>query len=250
MTLHKKNGMWISDWANKESDDDQGCENRQMEQIQKAFDLINKMEKQGWKEIGFSGYGYQNVGLTKAKKILKEHSSQIKKAFKAHDDDIKKKWGQKKVKMWNTHLAYRLFQVSDGFLMDYDLKTLSTGELGGCAALMNKGNEYRLIFTDGSNDDESGFWSKPVTQIAFKSTVSKPKAKAPARKPKPAAKKTKPKATTRKSPTISATKRKIGTRMRGNDGFMWEVKKNKNGVHRWVRDSKSIKRAEDYWYWK
>ena len=37
---------------------------------------------------------------------------------------------------------------------------------------------------------------------------------------------------------------------RGNDGFMWEVKKNKNGVHRWARDTKSTKRAEDYWYWK
>jgi len=29
----------------------------------------------------------------------------------------------------------------------------------------------------------------------------------------------------RKAPTISATKRKIGTRMRGNDGKMWQVKK-------------------------
>ena len=62
MTLHKKNGMWISDWSNKDSDDSQGCEKRQMEQIQKAFDIIGKMEKQGWKvgdhlkfEIGDKG---------------------------------------------------------------------------------------------------------------------------------------------------------------------------------------------------
>jgi hypothetical protein len=65
---------------------------------------------------------------------------------------------------------------------------------------------------------------------------AKPAAKktAPAKAKKPAAKakktttrKSKPKAKAksgRKGPDISATKRKIGTRMRGNDGNMWEVK--------------------------
>ena len=73
---------------------------------------------------------------------------------------------------------------------------------------------------------------------------AKPKAKkAPAKKPV-----AKPKA--RPSPSQSAAATKVGVRKRGNDGFMWEVKKSKNGVHRWVRDSKSTKRAEDYWYWK
>jgi len=69
---------------------------------------------------------------------------------------------------------------------------------------------------------------------------------------KPAAKKPKAKATqkARPSPSQSAAATKVGTRKRGNDGFMWEVKKNKNGVHRWARDTKSTKRAEDYWYWK
>ena len=253
MTLYKKDGMWISDWSNKDSDNSQGCEKRQMEQIQKAFDLIGKMEKQGWKEIGFSGYGYQNVGLAKSTKILKEHSSQLKKAFKSHDADIKKKWGQTQVKMWNTPWpAYEYFLLGN-WNWDYKLESLSLGELGGCAALMNKGNEYRLIFTNGSNDDEAGYWSKPVTQIAFKSNASKPTAKpkkASARKP--AAKKPKAKATqkARPSPSQSAAATKVGTRKRGNDGLMWEVKKNKNGVHRWARDTKSTKRAEDYWYWK
>ena len=250
MTLHKKAGMWISDWSNKDSDDDQGCDKRQKEQIQKAFDLIGKMEKQGWKEIGFSGYGYQDVGLAKSAKILKQHSNQLKKAFKAHDDDIKKKWGQKRVNFWNKHLAYRLFLLGDGFFIDFNLERFSQGELGGCAALMQKGNEYRLILTFGSDDDEAGYWSKPVTQIAFKSNAAKPaakkakpRAKAPAKKPV-----AKPKA--RPSPSQSAAATKVGVRKRGNDGFMWEVKSNKNGVHRWVRDSKSTKRAEDYWYWK
>ena len=70
---------------------------------------------------------------------------------------------------------------------------------------------------------------------------------------KPAAKKPKAKASTKKarpSPSQSAAATKVGVRKRGNDGFMWEVKKSKSGVHRWVRDSKSTKRAEDYWYWK
>jgi hypothetical protein len=267
MTLHKKDGMWISDWSNKDSDDDQGCDKRQKEQIQKAFDLIGKMEKQGWKEIGFSGYGYRDVGLAKSAKIMKEHLPQIEKAVKSHDADVKKKWGQKKVKMWNRRNASGYFVIDWIFDGDNPLKSLAFGELGGCAALMNKGNEYRLIFTYGSDDDEAGYWSKPVTKIAFKSTAAKAKAKAPAKKPaakkpkakprakaparKPKAKK--PKASAKKarpSPSQSAAATKVGTRKRGNDGFMWEVKKNKNGVHRWARDSKSTKRAEDYWYWK
>ena len=266
MTLHKKDGMWISDWANKDSDDDQGCRKRQSEQAQKAFDLIGKMEKQGWKEIGFSGYGYQDVGLAKSTKILKQHSNQLKKAFKSHDADIKKKWGQKKVNMWSKTNASSYFLLGDHFFTDFKLDRF-LGELPSCVALMNKGNEYRLITTYGSDDDEAGYWSKPVTQIAFKSTASKPKAKAPARKPaakKPTTRKSKPKpkapakkpvakpkakttSKARPSPSQSAAATKVGTRKRGNDGFMWEVKKSKNGVHRWVRDSKSTKRAEDYY---
>ena len=39
--------------------------------------------------------------------------------------------------------------------------------------------------------------------------------------------------TGRKAPTISATRRKIGTRMRGNDGKMWEVKKSGKS-QRWM----------------
>jgi hypothetical protein len=77
----------------------------------------------------------------------------------------------------------------------------------------------------------------------------KPRAKAPAKKPvaKPRAKTTQK---ARPSPSQSAAATKVGVRKRGNDGFMWEVKSNKNGVHRWARDTKSTKRAEDYWYWK
>jgi hypothetical protein len=41
----------------------------------------------------------------------------------------------------------------------------------------------------------------------------------------------------RPSPSQSAAATKVGTRKRGNDGFMWQVKRNKNGVHRWARDS-------------
>ena len=64
-------------------------------------------------------------------------------------------------------------------------------------------------------------------------------------KTKPKAKKTttrkaKPKAKSgRKGPDISATKRKIGTRMRGNDGNMWEVKP-AGKSQRWVRGAETF----------
>jgi len=383
--------MWISDWANKSEGDDQGCRQRQREQTKKAKALVAKMKTQGWKMIP----------MNKTQQVLIDNYKSVEKAIANHDKDIKKKWGQKKVKMYSK----RPVNASDSFLiteniMEYEpsVKSIGWGELGGYSALLNKGNEYRIIFTYGSDDDESGFWSKPVTQLAFKSTASKPKAKAPARKPaakprktttnkvmtkaeakkkfialaqpywiksmtsikqmfekeekkypegmyedwyeppskvankylkmaksgrfralewdysdlvpdgfyhlinydrndydtwettaayfegpkatakqlksllpfiegkvtktvvkpkpKPRAKapakkpvaKPRAKAKARPSPSQSAAATKVGVRKRGNDGSMWEVKKSKNGVHRWVRDSKSTKRAEDYWY--
>jgi len=42
----------------------------------------------------------------------------------------------------------------------------------------------------------------------------------------------------RPSPSDSATLYPSGKRKRGNDGNMWEIRVNKNGVHRWVKDSK------------
>ena len=41
----------------------------------------------------------------------------------------------------------------------------------------------------------------------------------------------------RKGPNESATKFKIGTKKKGNDGNMWIIKSNKNGVQRWVKNS-------------
>lgn len=50
--------------------------------------------------------------------------------------------------------------------------------------------------------------------------------------------------TGRKSPTISATRRKIGTRMRGNDGNMWEVKP-AGKSQRWVRGAETLGSEQD-----
>ena len=76
---------------------------------------------------------------------------------------------------------------------------------------------------------------KPKPKARAKKTTTKPKAKAAK---KTTTRKAKPKAkakakTGRKAPTISATKRKIGTRMRGNDGKMWQVKKSGKS-QRWM----------------
>lgn len=84
--------------------------------------------------------------------------------------------------------------------------------------------------------------------IKGKVTV-KPKAtkKTTTRKAKPKAKAK----TGRKAPTISATRRKIGTRMRGNDGKMWEVKKSGKS-QRWMAGAETFEAevlARD-WKWK
>lgn len=43
----------------------------------------------------------------------------------------------------------------------------------------------------------------------------------------------------RKGPSESATKYKVGTKKKGNDGNYWIIKKQKNGVQRWVKTEKN-----------
>ena len=61
----------------------------------------------------------------------------------------------------------------------------------------------------------------------------------------------------RKSPTESATLFKVGTRKKGNDGNMWEVKTTKTGVKRWTKvhdfdkekyHMKLYKKIYPWWY--
>ncbi len=42
----------------------------------------------------------------------------------------------------------------------------------------------------------------------------------------------------RKGPSSSATKFSVGTKKKGNDGNMWKIVENKNGVKRWLKISK------------
>lgn len=44
----------------------------------------------------------------------------------------------------------------------------------------------------------------------------------------------------RKGPYVSATKQLIGTKKKGNDGNMWKVIENKNGIKRWLKISNDI----------
>lgn len=48
---------------------------------------------------------------------------------------------------------------------------------------------------------------------------------------------------TRKGPSESATKYKVGTKKKGNDGNIWIIKKTSNGTHRWnkINSTKKIK---------
>ncbi len=78
---------------------------------------------------------------------------------------------------------------------------------------------------------------KPKPKARAKKATTKPKAKVAK---KTTTRKAKPKAKAgRKAPTISATRRKIGTRMRGNDGKMWEVKKSGKS-QRWMAGAETM----------
>ena len=95
--------------------------------------------------------------------------------------------------------------------------------------ILTKDNKIMLLYYYADDELSTRLMRKTFTT----STTPKPRAKASAKKT--TTRKSKPKAKTgRKGPDISATKRKIGTRMRGNDGNMWEVKP-AGKSQRWVR---------------
>ena len=52
----------------------------------------------------------------------------------------------------------------------------------------------------------------------------------------------------RKSPNESATKFNVGTKKKGNDGNMWKIVKNKNGIKRWLKISKQTLKSEKKTY--
>jgi hypothetical protein len=200
MTLHKKAGMWISDWNNSDPADDEGCYKRQKEQDRKARAMVAKLKTQGWKRIP-----EKKVNATIVENIS---SSELLTAMKKYNADVKKKWANKKVstsipgRRVDTTLAWKYHsffpygdvksELQEWFSDDYQsFDSYWIGELGGYGALMNKGNQYRLIMTGGSDDDEAAHWSTPVFQLALKgksAAKAKPKArskaKAPNKKPK------------------------------------------------------------------
>jgi len=114
---------------------------------------------------------------------------------------------------------------------------------------MNNMNNWDILSV-AEGPDFYAYWEYPAAlkkQVkalipALKGIKPQPKAQAKKTTTKPTAK-AKPKATKaksgRKAPTISATRRKIGTRMRGNDGNMWEVKP-AGKSQRWVRGAETF----------
>jgi hypothetical protein len=121
----------------------------------------------------------------------------------------------------------------EGYLMDettdilngkaYWKDTYDPDHMGeeGEWAILTKDNKVLLFYY---YDD----WESTTTLMRKTFTIdNKPKSKTK-------------KKTGRKAPTISATRRKIGTRMRGNDGNMWEVKRSGKS-QRWIRGAEDTR---------
>ncbi len=276
MTLHKKDGMWISDWNVSDGANDEGCYKRQKEQDRKARAIVAKLKTQGWKRIPEKKVNNTLMFIIGSAELLT--------ALKKYNADVKKKWANKKVSTsipgrrvqttpaWKYHSFFPhgdvKSELQEWFSDDYySFDSYFIGELGGYGALMNKGNQYRIIMTGGSDDDEAAHWSTPVFQLALKGqsklakTVKKAKPK-PKDKPIMSGKgqqyvmkgtgrgvrKTPAKKTTkyvlgkkdrptdikkRKSPPYSAKQFPKGARKKGNNGKMWSIVTDKRGVKRW-----------------
>ena len=107
-------------------------------------------------------------------------------------------------------------------------------------------DEYDEFWEACKNDKIPTRELKSLTNVILGKAKPKPKPKAKAKSRLSIAKGSKPGTlvkTGRKAPTISATKRKIGTRMRGNDGKMWEVKKSGKS-QRWMAGAEETLHSE------
>jgi hypothetical protein len=124
---------------------------------------------------------------------------------------------------------------------------------------MNNQNNWDWEYLDESDEFWEGCKEDKIPIRELKSLTNvilgkvKPKAKAKPKATRKSKSKSKPKAKAkakakagRKGPDISATKRKIGTRMRGNDGSMWEVKP-AGKSQRWVRGAEGINKKGIFW---
>ena len=252
MTLHKKDGMWISDWNVSDSANDEGCWNRQKEQDRKARAIVAKLKTQGWKRIPEKQVNNTLMFIIGSAELLT--------ALKKYNADVKKKWANKKVSVsipgrpkktapaWKYHSFFPYDDslesgVKDYFSDDdYSFDSYFIGELGGYGALMNKGNQYRLIMTGGSDDDEAAHWSTPVFQLALKGQQYVMKGTGRGVRKTPAKKTTKyvlgkkdrpTDIKKRKSPPYSAKQFPKGARKKGNNGKMWSIVTDKRGVKRW-----------------
>ena len=128
------------------------------------------------------------------------------------------------------HIGANIFNWSD--LLDVEIWT--------------KDNQIVMVWQFKHHDH--GDASPWLEQTFTLPTKSKPKTakKTTTRKAKPKAAKKLTAKTGRKAPTISATRRKIGTRMRGNDGKMWEVKKSGKS-QRWIAGAEGINKKGISW---
>ena len=89
MTLHKKDGMWISDWNVSDGANDEGCYKRQKEQDRKARAIVAKLKTQGWKRIPEKKVNNTLMFIIGSAELLT--------ALKKYNADVKKKWANKKV---------------------------------------------------------------------------------------------------------------------------------------------------------
>ncbi len=180
---------------------------------------VKKAQKDGWKRVSFnSKYGpriWSRMAKTPQwKPWVKDLTARCK---------------------YERHIMDETIQVLNGTSYWKKPGDYSPDHMGedGDWEILTKDNKIMLLYYYA--DDE-------LSTRLMRKTFTVPKTKA---KPKATTRKAKPKAKTgRKAPTISATKRKIGTRMRGNDGKMWEVKKSGKS-QRWMAGAEGMDSEQD-----
>jgi len=153
---------------------------------------------------------FDNIGIKKYSPVLKTIDYGI----------VNKYQGQ----YFYTELAY----LENPFVLESPLKNEKN---------KNRILQIKLIIGLDSSNKPSKKPSKKPSNKPSKKSSNKPSKKSPSKKsPSKKSPTNKPsKKNPRPSPSQSATLFKVGTKKKGNDGNIWQVKMNKNNINKWVK---------------
>lgn len=192
-------------------------------------DIKGKDGKSYYDYIGFS-FNKSYILHTNCYKLLKKNNYDVSYESFFNYDYINPKTG-KPLNKYKNNIWWNRFP------MKYNIEKF-IGEYGHFSTVHAYVNDEYLISDPLKNKKNASRILKlkiPLKKLKDKNNYEKKPIKNLSKKTSTKDKSNKSNKSHRPSPSQSATIFKVGTKKKGNDGNMWTIKKNKNGVNRWSK---------------